>query len=153
MSVHLALNDGTRGLVGAGFFDQVRQAGRSVALVNTSRGSIVDEAALLAALDDGTVRAAGVDVWSSEGASDTPIVRALRRHSAMLPSSHTGAFTQGVQQLYAMQVARNVVAAVSGRLEDVAEHVVAPAYSQVSLTSLYLNRHCEERSDAAVQGG
>jgi D-3-phosphoglycerate dehydrogenase len=110
VSVHLALTPQTRGIVGAAFFEQVRVAGRSIALVNTARGGIVDEPALLDALKSGTVRDAAVDVWSTEGAEPTEIVRTLQYHPSVLPTTHIGAFTRGVQHRCAMQVAANIVA-------------------------------------------
>jgi len=122
VTVHLALNAGTRGLLGEAFFAR----GRGLALVNTSRGNIVDEAALLVALENGTVKSAGIDVWSTEGAGTTDIVQALRRHPGVLPSSHIGAFTQGVQRLYAVQVARNIAAIVEGREAEIAPYIADP---------------------------
>ncbi len=123
VTVHLSLNEATRGIIGAEFFAKSHH----IALVNTSRGSIVDEAALLAALEAGSVRAAAVDVWSSEGVKDNPLIRALRLHPSVLPTSHIGAFTTGVQQLYAVQVARNILAVMGGRLAEISEHLATPA--------------------------
>ncbi len=125
VSVHLALNEGTRGIIGESFFDRVRSAQRRIAVVNTSRGTIIDEAALLAALNDGTVSAAAIDVWSAEGDRTSDIVTALRQHPAVLPTSHIGAFTTGVQRLYACQVARNIAAVVEGRVAEIAAYIVA----------------------------
>jgi D-3-phosphoglycerate dehydrogenase len=126
VTVHLALTETTRGVIGKAFFDMVKANDRRIALVNTSRGSIVDEPALLEALESGAVRSAAIDVWSSEGAKDSDIVRTLRRHPSVLPTSHIGAFTTGVQQLYATQVARNIIAVSQGRLDEIAEHLVKP---------------------------
>ncbi len=125
ISVHLALNEGTRGLIGEAFFARVRSAQRRIAVVNTSRGTIIDEAALLDALNDGTVSAAAIDVWSIEGDRTSQIVTALRQHPAVLPTSHIGAFTTGVQRLYAIQVARNIAAVVEGRIAEIAAYIVA----------------------------
>jgi phosphoglycerate dehydrogenase-like enzyme len=63
VSVHVKLSDRTRGLVGA---DELRRLGPDGLLVNTSRGPIVDEAALLAALRDGTIAGAALDVFGTE---------------------------------------------------------------------------------------
>ena len=112
ISVHLALTAQTCGIVGASFFEQVSAAGRSIALVNTARGGIVDETALLDALNRGIVRDAAIDVWSTEGEEPTEIVRALQHHPSVLPTTHIGAYTRGVQRRCAMKVATNIVAAV-----------------------------------------
>ena len=63
LSIHLVLSERTRGLFGATELAQMKPTG---ALVNTSRGPIVDEAALVAALRDGTIAAAGLDVFDQE---------------------------------------------------------------------------------------
>jgi phosphoglycerate dehydrogenase-like enzyme len=63
LSIHLVLSDRTRGLFGAGELGRMR---RSAVLVNTSRGPIVDDPALVCALRDGTIAAAGLDVYDTE---------------------------------------------------------------------------------------
>jgi phosphoglycerate dehydrogenase-like enzyme len=127
ISIHLALNSETRGFIGQPFFDKVRSAGRSIAVVNTSRGNVIDESALLQAVRQGVVRAAAIDVWSTERDHSNEFVGALRRHPAVLPTSHVAAFTTGVLRRYAMQCARNIVAAVNGATADVAPFIVDPS--------------------------
>ena len=63
VTLHVRLNEGTRGLIGAAELALMRP---DALLVNTSRGPVVDEAALLAALRDGTIGGAGVDVFDTE---------------------------------------------------------------------------------------
>jgi D-3-phosphoglycerate dehydrogenase len=63
ISLHLALNDETRGLIDA---RRLAQAKPGVILVNTARGALVDEAALLDALRSGHIRHAGLDVFLAE---------------------------------------------------------------------------------------
>jgi phosphoglycerate dehydrogenase-like enzyme len=126
VSVHLALNDETRGLIGAAFFDKLRAAGRAIALVNTARGEVVDEGALLQALDDRIVYAAAVDVWSAEGRRTNDTVVALRRHPAVLATSHIASHTTGSLHRYAMQCARNIVALVERRSDEIAAFLVDP---------------------------
>jgi phosphoglycerate dehydrogenase-like enzyme len=63
LSIHLVLSERTRGLIGAAELAAMK---RSAALINTSRGPIVDEAALVDALRRGTIAAAGLDVYDSE---------------------------------------------------------------------------------------
>ncbi len=63
VSIHLALSDRTRGLIGAADLAKMK---KSAILVNTSRGPIVDEAALIAALKNRTILHAGLDVYDKE---------------------------------------------------------------------------------------
>ena len=63
LSIHLVLSDRTRGLFGAAEFERMRPG---AVLVNTSRGPIVDESALVRALRDATIAAAGLDVYDTE---------------------------------------------------------------------------------------
>jgi phosphoglycerate dehydrogenase-like enzyme len=63
LSIHLVLSERTRGLFGAAELAQMKPI---AALINTSRGPIVDEAAMIAALRDGTIAAAGLDVFDQE---------------------------------------------------------------------------------------
>jgi D-3-phosphoglycerate dehydrogenase len=63
VSMHLALNDATRGFISAERIERLRHG---VILVNTARGALVDEAALIAALGSGHIRHAGLDVFHAE---------------------------------------------------------------------------------------
>ncbi|KAL8714217.1 MAG: hypothetical protein Q9220_001946 [cf. Caloplaca sp. 1 TL-2023] len=63
ISVHLPLNDGTKGLIGRGELDMMKDG---VVIVNTARGKIIDEDALVEALEKGKVFAAGLDVYGQE---------------------------------------------------------------------------------------
>jgi phosphoglycerate dehydrogenase-like enzyme len=63
LSIHLVLSERTRGLIGG---PELAQMKPTATLINTSRGPIVDEAALVAALRDGQIAAAGLDVYDHE---------------------------------------------------------------------------------------
>jgi phosphoglycerate dehydrogenase-like enzyme len=63
ITIHLVLSDRTRGLIGPADFAKMK---KTAILVNTSRGPIVDEAALIAALNGGTIAHAGLDVYEKE---------------------------------------------------------------------------------------
>src|SRR5882724_2779185 len=73
ITIHLVLSDRTRGLLGAADLAKMK---KSAILVNTSRGPIVDEAALIAALKAGTIAHAGLDVYDKEPMSaDHPFTK------------------------------------------------------------------------------
>jgi D-3-phosphoglycerate dehydrogenase / 2-oxoglutarate reductase len=73
ISLHLTLNEETRGLIGA---ERLRRVKHGAIFVNTARAALVDEAALLAALADGTIRHAGLDVFHEEPLRpDHPLTR------------------------------------------------------------------------------
>ena len=63
VTIHLVLSDRTRGLLKA---EDLAKMKKTATLVNTSRGPIVDEAALIAALKNGTIAHAGLDVYDKE---------------------------------------------------------------------------------------
>jgi phosphoglycerate dehydrogenase-like enzyme len=88
LSVHLQLSDRTRGLVGA---DELGRMKKTAFLINTARGPIVDEAALVAALQGGHIAGAGLDVFNQE-----PLPRAhpLRGLSNTVLSPHIGGRTR-----------------------------------------------------------
>src|SRR5258707_12435257 len=84
VSIHLLLNDETRGLVSRACIDAMKPG---VILVNTARGAIVDEAAMIDALKSGHIRHAGLDVFNIEPMpADHPLTKlpnvTLSAHSA-----------------------------------------------------------------------
>ncbi|MGH7911914.1 MAG: D-2-hydroxyacid dehydrogenase family protein [Candidatus Dormibacteraceae bacterium] len=84
VSIHLVLSERTRGLLGGPELGRMR---RTAYLVNTSRGPIVDEDALLAALRDGTLAGAGLDVYDQE---PLPADHPLRKLDNVVLTPHLG---------------------------------------------------------------
>ena len=84
LSVHLVLSGRTRGLVGAGELALMKPGAR---LVNTSRGPIVDEAALVAALRAGRIAGAAIDVFDQE---PLPVDHPYRSLPKLLATPHIG---------------------------------------------------------------
>ncbi len=108
LSLHAPLTPETRHAFGR---DALRHMRPGSVLVNTARGALVDEAALVDALRDGPLAAAGLDVYEREpavhpGLLDLPNV-------VLLP--HIGSATRGTRTEMAMLAARNVHAVLGGR--------------------------------------
>ena len=93
ISVHLVLSDRTRGLIGK---PELASMKPSAYLVNTSRGPIVDEAALIEALANNTIAGAGIDVYDTE---PLPKDHPLRGLDNAVLTGHTGYV---VKELYAL---------------------------------------------------
>jgi D-3-phosphoglycerate dehydrogenase len=107
ISVHLPRNAETTGLIGDRELHLVKP---SVRIINAARGGIVDEAALAAALRDGRVAGAGIDVYAKEPCTDSP----LFGFDNVVMTPHLGASTQEAQEKAGTQVARSVRLALAG---------------------------------------
>ncbi|MEQ1614582.1 MAG: D-2-hydroxyacid dehydrogenase family protein [Hyphomicrobiaceae bacterium] len=94
VSIHTVLSERSRGLVGA---NELAAMKPTSAIINTSRGPIIDGAALLAALQEGRIAAAGLDVYDSEPlAADHP----LRSEPRALLTPHLGYVTEETYRLF-----------------------------------------------------
>jgi D-3-phosphoglycerate dehydrogenase len=109
ISVHLPKTPETAGLIGA---DELAKAKPSLVLVNAARGGIVDEAALYAALKEGRIAAAGVDVYAKEPCTDSPLFELEN----VVATPHLGASTDEAQEKAGVAVAKSVRLALSGEL-------------------------------------
>lgn len=108
ISLHLPLNVQTRDLIGPMAFAQMKDG---VRIVSTARGGIVDESALLSALNSGKVAAAGLDVFQKEPPGLTDLVS----HPRVIATPHIGAQTAEAQSRAAEDIANEVVAALQGK--------------------------------------
>ena len=108
VSVHVPLTEETRHLIDARALATIK---RGAILVNTSRGAVVDEAALVDALRAGRLAAAGLDVYVDEPHVSAEL-RALP-NTVLLP--HVGSATATARNAMARLCAENVIAAVEGR--------------------------------------
>ena len=108
LTVHLVLSDRTRGLVGR---DELERMKPSAILVNTSRGPIVDEAALLDALSSSRIAGAGLDVFDTEPlAPDHPLRSAPR--TVLTP--HLGYVTEKAYEAFFREAVEDVAAWIAG---------------------------------------
>jgi phosphoglycerate dehydrogenase-like enzyme len=108
LSVHLVLSDRTRGLVGTAEFGVMKP---SAILVNTSRGPIVDEAALLAALRHEEIGGAALDVYDTE---PMPADHPLRALPNVVLTPHLGYVTREVYEIFYRDAVEDIAAYQAG---------------------------------------
>jgi D-3-phosphoglycerate dehydrogenase len=106
VSLHTPMRDETRGMIGASAFAAMKQG---AILVNTARAGLIDETALAAALADGIVAAAALDVYSPE-APCGPLCSSER----VIFTPHLGGTTPEALQRVAVGAVRNALLALSG---------------------------------------
>ena len=120
LSLHTALTDESREML------DVRTLAllpKGALIVNTARGGLIDEAALLAALGSGHIAGAALDVTETEPpAADHP----FRRHPSVVLTPHVAGVTEGSMAQMAKDAAECVVAALTGR-EVPSERIVVPS--------------------------
>jgi D-3-phosphoglycerate dehydrogenase len=107
VSFHCPLNAETRGILGAEAIARLR---KGALVVNCGRGGVVDEAALLAALESGHLGGAALDVYEQEPPSRPELVR----HPRVIATPHIGAQTDEAQERIAVETAHMVIAALAG---------------------------------------
>ncbi|MBV9099663.1 MAG: D-glycerate dehydrogenase [Candidatus Dormibacteraeota bacterium] len=107
ISLHVPLSQDTRHLVGEAV---LRRMKRTAVLVNTSRGAVVDEAALVRALREGWIAAAGLDVYERE----PELSPGLAQCSTAVLAPHLGSATVTTRAAMAELCAHNAVDALSG---------------------------------------
>lgn len=109
VTVHTPLTRDTRGLINDAAFEKMKDG---VRIINCARGGIIDEAALLRALESGKVAAAAVDVFEVE---PPPTDHPLIGHPKVLATPHLGASTEEAQVNVALDVVDQILAMFDGR--------------------------------------
>lgn len=109
VSIHLVLSDRTRGLVGE---KELRSMRRSAFLVNTSRGPIVNEQALLRALNENWIAGAGLDVFNIE---PLPKSHPLRFMPNTVLTPHIGYVTEDCYRLFWKEIVEDIIAFRQGQ--------------------------------------
>jgi phosphoglycerate dehydrogenase-like enzyme len=104
VSIHLVLSDRTRGLIGA---PELALMKRSARIINTSRGPIIEEAALIQALERGQIAGAAIDVYDTE---PLPADHPFRKLNNLLATPHIGYVSRGLYQRFYQDTVSNIVA-------------------------------------------
>lgn len=103
VSLHVVLNDATRHMIGRRELELMKP---SAYIVNCSRGGVIDEVALLDALQNRRIAGAALDVFAREPATDNPLVQ----EANVLATPHLGASTTEAQVNVAIDVAEQIAA-------------------------------------------
>ena len=111
ISLHCPLTDATRNLISLREFHRMK---KNAILVNTSRGGLVDEQALITALDEGLIAGAGFDVLTTEPPKNGHPLLDVRRHNFIL-TPHVAWASDGAMQFLADQLIDNIDAWAAGR--------------------------------------
>lgn len=109
LSVHVPLTDQTRGLIDAAAMERMP---RGAVLVSTSRGGVVDEQALAAALASGHLAAAGIDVFGVEPPAGSPLLGL----PGVILTPHVGGLSDGSIEDMTGQATRSVLAVLAGEV-------------------------------------
>ena len=108
ITMHLPLTPESKGMLNAAAFAKMKDG---VRIICAARGGVIDEEALLAALESGKVAATGLDVFATE----PPGLTALISHPHVVCSPHIGAQTAEAQVRAADDIAHEVLAALDGK--------------------------------------
>jgi D-3-phosphoglycerate dehydrogenase len=114
VTLHTSLTSGpqgTRGLIGARELNMLKPGAR---LINCARGGLIDEGALLHALNENRLAGVALDVFSQEPVRDDTILRQLLAHERVIATPHLGASTEEAQVGVATDVAEQVVSVLRG---------------------------------------
>ncbi|QUM67968.1 phosphoglycerate dehydrogenase [Staphylococcus delphini] len=118
VTVHTPLIEKTKGIVNANFFNQAKP---NLQIINVARGGIIDENALIEALDQNKIAGAALDVFESEPAMNSPVTK----HPKIIVTPHLGASTLEAQEKVAVSVAQEIIDII--KHENVANAVNAPS--------------------------
>ncbi len=134
VTLHTSLTsgpNGTRGLLGERELRLMKPGAR---LINCARGGLIDEEALLQALDDNHLAGAALDVFSQEPIRDNALLQRLVAHEHVVGTPHLGASTEEAQVGVATDVADQIVSVIRGGFPRAA--VNAPMFLPETLETL-----------------
>lgn len=114
VTLHTSLTSGpsgTRGLIGAHELNLLKPGAR---LINCARGGLIDEEALLDALNENKLAGVALDVFSQEPVRDDAVLKQLLAHERVIATPHLGASTEEAQVGVAIDVAEQIVSVLRG---------------------------------------
>lgn len=108
ITVHMPMTKETHHMLNADAFNRMKDG---VRIFNCARGGIIDEAALIEALQSGKVAAAGLDVYEDEPPAEDSVLRSIEN---LVLTPHLGASTKEAQENVGIDVARQMIDALTG---------------------------------------
>ena len=132
ITIHVPLNDKTRGMIGT---EQISKMKDGVRIVNCARGGIVDEQALVDAINSGKVAGAAFDVFTSEPVKpDNPLINVQE----IITTPHLGASTEEAQVNVAIDIAEQIADVLQGKPARAAVNMPSLSDEALALARPYL---------------
>ncbi|KAK5129746.1 hypothetical protein LTR08_002922 [Meristemomyces frigidus] len=113
LTVHTPMIASTKGMIGAAELSKMKPTAQ---ILNVARGGIIDETALLEALEAGTIAGAGIDVFTAEPPVAGDAASRLIAHPNVVATPHLGASTVEAQENVSIDVCSQVLSILSGQL-------------------------------------
>jgi D-3-phosphoglycerate dehydrogenase len=113
LTLHTPLIASTKGMIGKAELATMKPTAR---ILNVARGGMIDEDALVEALDQGIIAGAGIDVFTSEPPKPDSSATRLIAHPKVVATPHLGASTKEAQENVSIDVCEQVVSILSGEL-------------------------------------
>ncbi len=132
ISLHVPLNDSTKNLINEKVLATVKPTAR---IVNTARGGLIDEKALVKAIEENRLAGAAVDVFPSEPCTES----ILFGYENIIVTPHLGASTTEAQTLAATEVANQVIDVLSGKTARYSVNAPLISADALPLVSPFLN--------------
>jgi D-3-phosphoglycerate dehydrogenase len=107
ITIHVPLNENTKELLSEDLFVIIK---RGAILINTSRGAVVDEKALLNGLENGRLLAAGLDVLTDEpDIEKSPLFHYAQTHDNLIITPHCGGFSHDAVRIVCRRAAEKII--------------------------------------------
>lgn len=113
LTIHTPMIASTKGMISSAELSKMKPTAR---VLNVARGGIIDENALLSALEVGTIGGAGMDVFTSEPPQAGDAASKLIQHPKVVATPHLGASTVEAQENVSIDVCEQVLSILSGQL-------------------------------------
>jgi D-3-phosphoglycerate dehydrogenase len=138
LTLHTPLIASTRGMIGDTELAKMKSTAR---ILNVARGGMIDEVALLSALEAGTIAGAGIDVFTAEPPVAGDAASKLIAHPKVVATPHLGASTAEAQENVSIDVCTQVLSILSGQLPRSAGSSFSLSKNQTTKKTTPLTHH------------